>query len=129
MMFGIPPQMLYADEAGETAEHTFTQLRAYVDSCLSHYTALISGEIQRKLLAPGEQLTFDFRHLLRGSIDQVVGAARQAIDAGVMTQNEAREMLNLPRIEGGDELVFSKNYSAGGLTDEEQAESETDEEA
>ena len=46
-----------------------------------------------------------------------------------MTQNEAREMLNLPRIEGGDELVFSKNYSAGGLTDEEQAESETDEEA
>lgn len=129
MMFGIPPQMLYADEAGETAEHTFTQLRAYVDSCLSHYTALISGEIQRKLLSPGEQLTFDFRHLLRGSIDQVVGAARQAIDAGVMTQNEAREMLNLPRIEGGDELVFSKNYSAGGLTDEEQAESETDEEA
>ena len=74
-------------------------------------------------------MTFDFRHLLRGSIDQVVGAARQAIDAGVMTQNEAREMLNLPRIEGGDELVFSKNYSAGGLTDEEQAESETDEEA
>ena len=129
MIWGIPPQMLYADESGETAEHTYTQLRAYVDSCLSHYTALISGEIQRKLLAPGERLTFDFRHLLRGSLDQVVGAARQAIDAGVMTQNEAREMLNLPRIEGGDELVFSKNYSAGGLTDDEQAaEVEPDEE-
>jgi HK97 family phage portal protein len=129
MIWGIPPQMLYADESGETAEHTYTQLRAYVDSCLSHYTALISGEIQRKLLAPGERLTFDFRHLLRGSLDQVVGAARQAIDAGVMTQNEAREMLNLPRIDGGDELVFSKNYSAGGLTDDEQAaEVEPDEE-
>lgn len=122
MMFGIPPQMLYADETGETAEHTYTQLRAYVDSCLSHYTALIGGEIERKLLSPGERLTFDFRHMLRGSVDQVVAAARQAIDAGVMTQNEAREMLNLPRIEGGDELVFSKNYSAGGLTDAEQQE-------
>lgn len=127
MIWGIPPQMLYADESGETAEHTYTQLRAYVDSCLSHYTALISGEIGRKLLEPGERLTFDFRHLLRGSLDQVVAAARQAIDAGVMTQNEARELLNLPRIEGGDELVFSKNYSAGGLTDEEQAEADTDE--
>ena len=124
MIFGIPPQMLYADESGETAEHTYTQLRAYVDSCLSHYTALISGEIERKLLSPGERLTFDFRHLLRGSLDQVVAAARQAIDAGVMTQNEAREMLNLPRIEGGDELVFSKNYAPGGLTDEQQNEEE-----
>ena len=54
----------------------------------------------------------------------MVGAARQAIDAGVMTQNEAREMLNLPRIEGGDELVFSKNYAPGGLTDEQQTEEE-----
>jgi len=44
-----------------------------------------------------------------------------------MTQNEAREMLNLPRIDGGDELVFSKNYSAGGLTDAEQDEDATDE--
>ena len=125
MMFGIPPQMLYAQEAS-TVEHTYTQLRAYVDSCLGHYTSLISGEIQRKLLSPGERLTFDFRNLLRGSLDQVVGAARQAIDAGVMTQNEAREMLNLPRIEGGDELIFSKNYAPGGLTDDQKTEVEED---
>jgi HK97 family phage portal protein len=125
-IFGIPPQMLYAQQPGDTAEHTYTQLRAYVDSCLAHYAALISGEIERKLLAPGERLHFDFRHMLRGSLDQVVAAARQAIDAGVMTQNEARALLGLPRIDGGDELIYSKNYAPGGETDEQAEEAETD---
>ena len=64
------------------------------------------------------------RHLLKGSTDQVIGSLRQAIDAGVMTQNEAREMLGLPQIEGGDELVFSKNYAAGGMTDADDDDDE-----
>lgn len=117
-IWGVPPQLLYADESGNV-EHTYTQLRAYVDSCLSHYAALVAGEIERKLLAPGERFYFDFRHLLKGSTDQVITSLRQAIDAGIMTQNEAREMLGLPQIDGGDELIFSKNYAPGGQTDEE----------
>lgn len=128
MLYGIPPQLLYVDEAGNV-ENTYTQLRAYVDGCLSHYLELFAGEVGRKLLPNGERLWFDVRHLLRGSLDQVVGAARNAIDAGVMTQNEARELLGLPPIDGGDVLVFSKNYAPGGMTDadaEAAAESEAD---
>ena len=49
----------------------------------------------------------------------MITSLRQAIDAGIMTQNEAREMLGLPQIDGGDELIFSKNYAPGGQTDEE----------
>lgn len=117
-MFGVPPQLLYAEEG--THEHTYSQLRAYVDSCLSHYAAIFEGELSRKLLAPGRRIHFDFRHLLRGSLDQVVAATRNAIDAGVMTQNEARDLIGLPRHADpiADALVFSKNYAAGGMTDD-----------
>jgi len=123
MLFGVPPQLLYSGDFG-THENTYEQLRCYVDGCLSHYAAIVSGEIERKLLAPGERYHFDMRHLLKGSTDQVIGSLRQAIDAGVMTQNEAREMLGLPQIEGGDELVFSKNYAAGGMTDADDDDDE-----
>lgn len=116
MMYGVPPAMLFADEAG-TVEHTYTQIRAFVDGCLAHYAAIVAGEIGRKLLGPGERLHFDFRHLLRGSFDQVVSSCRAAIDAGCMTQNEAREMLGLPAIDGGDRLVYSKNYAPHGGND------------
>lgn len=120
MIYGIPPQLLFAAET-QVHENTYTQIRAYVDGGLAHYAALIEGEIARKLLAPGMRMRFDMRHLLRGSLDQVVAAARQAIDAGVMTQNEARELLGLPKHQDptADALVFSKNYSAGGMTDGE----------
>lgn len=121
MVFGIPPQLLFCDDDGNL-ENTYTQLRAYVDGCLSHYSALMAGEIGRKLLPPGHRVHFDLRHLLKGSLDQVVASARQAIDAGVMTQNEARELLGLPPIDGGDALVFSKNYAPGGVTDDAAAE-------
>ena len=71
---------------------------------------------------------FDMRHLLRGSLDQVVAAARQAIDAGVMTQNEARDLLGLPRHEDptADALVFSKNYAANGMTDDQVDQDQED---
>ena len=123
MIYGIPPQLLFAAET-QVHENTYTQIRAYVDGCLSHYAALIEGELGRKLGEPGKRFHFDMRHLLRGSLDQVVAAARQAIDAGVMTQNEARELLGLPRHADptADALVFSKNYSAGGVTDDEQGD-------
>ena len=127
MIYGIPPQLLFAAET-QVHENTYTQIRAYVDGGLAHYAALMEGEMARKLLAPGMRMRFDMRHLLRGSLDQVVAAARQAIDAGVMTQNEARELLGLPKHDDptADALVFSKNYSAGGMT-EDEAETETDE--
>ena len=120
MIYGVPPQLLFCDDDGNL-ENTYTQLRAYVDGCLSHYTALFAQEIARKLLGSEYRVLFDLRHLLRGSLDQVVAAARQAIDAGVMTQNEARELLQLPPIDGGDVLVMSKNYAPGGVTDEQAA--------
>ena len=120
MLYGVPPQLLFAAETA-VHENTYTQIRAYVDGGLSHYAALLEGELARKLLAPGQRMHFDMRHLLRGSLDQVVAAARQAIDAGVMTQNEARDLLGLPRHDDptADALVFSKNYAANGMTDDQ----------
>ena len=41
-----------------------------------------------------------------------------------MTQNECREIMQLPALEGGDELIFSKNYAPGGQVDGDE---ETDE--
>ena len=118
MIFGVPPSFLFADEA-VPHDASYTQVRAFTDGCLSHWAELVSGELSRKLLPPGHRVWFDLRHLLRGGFDQVVGAVRQAIDVGVMTQNEGREMLGLPRMDDpvADSLVFSKNYAEQGSTD------------
>ena len=123
MMYGVPPQMLYGVDQGPN-QNEYTQLRAYTDGALMHFAEIFAGEVTRKLLAPGERFRFDFRYLLRADPNTQISSLRQAIDAGIMTQNECREIMQLPALEGGDELIFSKNYAPGGQVDGDE---ETDE--
>lgn len=55
---------------------------------------------------------FDTKDFLKGAPLDQMNFVTAAVKAGIMTPNEAREYLNMCRIDGGDELV------AGGSSSE-----------
>ena len=57
---------------------------------------------------------FNMLEKLRGSFEEQAAQMQIAVGAPVMTRNEARGRLNLPCIEGGDELVTPLNVIIGG---------------
>ena len=57
---------------------------------------------------------FDLDAKLQGSFEERAGIMQSSVGAPWMTRNEARAMLNLPAIDGGDELVTPLNVLTGG---------------
>ena len=90
-------------------------MRSYVSTCLNHYLEILSAEVYTKLLEQGERLTFETTHLLTGTFKEEVEALRMALDASILSPNEARKMLGFEPTDGGDEIIMSKNYTEKGV--------------
>ncbi|MEU3447244.1 phage portal protein [Streptomyces thermolilacinus] len=58
---------------------------------------------------------FNIAAKMRGSFEEQAAAASTATGGPWMTRNEIRARNNLPRVEGGDELIVPLNVTAGGL--------------
>ncbi|MGK5737267.1 phage portal protein [Micromonospora sp. URMC 103] len=56
---------------------------------------------------------FNIAEKLQGSFDEQAQQLQMAVGGPYMTRNEARGMSNLPRIDGGDELIVPLNVSIG----------------
>lgn len=59
---------------------------------------------------------------MRGSFDEQIDYLSTAVGAPIMTRNEARPRLNLPQIDGGDEIVTPLNVLLGGQTSPQDGE-------
>ena len=57
---------------------------------------------------------FNLAEKLRGSFEEQATQLQSSVGAPYMTRNEARARLNLPSIDGGDELVTPLNVIIGG---------------
>lgn len=57
---------------------------------------------------------FNLEAKMRGSFEEQAGVMQTMVGAPVMTRNEGRGRLNLPRIDGGDELITPLNVLTGG---------------
>lgn len=68
------------------------------------------------LLEPGRSVYIEgnIESKLRGSFEEQIDYLSTAVGAPLMTRNEARPRLNLPQIEGGDELITPLNVIEGG---------------
>jgi HK97 family phage portal protein len=107
-LFGVP--VVYLSEHSRSTFASITELtRGYWDGCLAHWTAVWSEEVRRKLLAPGQHLVWDTRDLLKGSFSDQVSSLRSAVEAGLLTRNEARQRLGLPTLPGLDEPLTPAN--------------------
>ena len=57
---------------------------------------------------------FDLDAKLQGSFEERASVMQSSVGAPWMTRNEARAMLNLPAIDGGDDIVTPLNVLTGG---------------
>ena len=113
-LYSIPPAFLF-DLEYSTLENSGAQMRSYISTCLNHYLEILGAEVYTKLLEQGERLTFETTHLLTGTFKEEVEALRMALDASILSPNEARKMLGFEPTEGGDEIIMSKNYTEKGV--------------
>ena len=103
-LFGVPPAMIGI--ADQKYNNTQTMMDEFYKS--SMYPTLIN--IQQKLKQhlfvgyPNLCIQFDTRDFLKGDPLSQMNFAVAGVGAGIMTQNEAREYMNMPNIEGADEL-------------------------
>ncbi len=111
-IYGVPTSYLSETQGSVYGSLEFLT-RMYKDSCLSHWIQVWKSEIELKL---DERPQVDTDNISRPSFNETLSGLRTAIEAGLMTKNEAREVLDLPIVEGGDEFFTALNLGAGGGT-------------
>ena len=109
--FGIKPNQLNDYEKASYANSEAQQLAFYVETMLS-ILKQYEEELNYKLLsssqtAQGYRFKFNVAAVLRGDTKAQVESLCQGISNGLYTPNEARRMLDLPSLSGGERIYFN----------------------
>ena len=105
---------------GQTFASAKDNARQLYAETLSPYLSVLEQRINADLKprlgdSESQYAEFDLRGKLRGSFDEQISSLQTATGAPTMTRAEARDELNLPYIEGTDELIVPLNVVTGGL--------------
>ncbi len=116
--FGIPPFALMQTEK-QTSWGTGieSQQRGLARTVLAPWTTRIEQALS-PLLPVEWFLRFDFTGLERATPAEEADLVISKYDAGLMTRNEARQKLGLPRVEGGDDFKTGGPLAAFGVDGE-----------
>lgn len=111
--FGIKPNQINDYEKASYAAAEQQQLAFYVDTLL-YILKQYEEELSYKLLSAEElQSGFYFKFnvsvILRADLKTQIESLNTAIQGGIKTPNEARSMLDLPNVVGGDTLLCNGN--------------------
>lgn len=103
-LFGVPPQMLGL-EAGKF-NNTQTLLDEFCKTTMYPMVINIEQKLNQHLLKgfPNLCIRFDTKDFLKGAALDQMNFVTSAVTNGIMTPNEAREYLNIGKIDGADEL-------------------------
>lgn len=112
--FGIKPNHLNDYSKSSYSNSEMQQLSFYIDT-LQYILKQYEEEITYKLLSSqqinnGYFFKFNEGSILRADMQTQAECLTKYVNNGIYTPNEAREMLNLPREEGGDTLIVNGNY-------------------
>jgi HK97 family phage portal protein len=108
-LFGVPPAMLGIDD--QKYNNTQTMLDEFHKTTMYPMIINIEQKIKQHLLRghPNLYIRFDTKDFLKGAPLDQMNFVSAGVKSGIMTPNEAREYMNMPRIEGADELISSDN--------------------
>ena len=107
-LFGIPPAMIGVVEG--KYNNTQTMLDEFYKTTMYPMVINIEQKLNSHLFKgfPNLCIRFDTKDFLKGAALDQMNFAVQGLNAGIITPNEAREYLNMAKIDGQDELT-SKN--------------------
>ena len=113
-LFGVPPAMIGIQD--QKYNNTQTMMDEFYKSCMYPMVINIEQKLNQHLLKgyPNLCVRFDTKEFLKGAPLDQMNFVTSGVSNGIMTPNEAREYLNITKIEGGDELV-SNNTTQDGI--------------
>lgn len=117
-VYHIKPGLIWDD--GQTYASVKENARALYSEALAPLLRQIEDRFNTFLLpmmgaSSDQYVEFDFTAKMMGSFEEQAAYLQSACGAPYMLRNEARARMNLPAIEGGDELVTPLNVTEGGL--------------
>lgn len=103
-LFGVPAAMIGIGES--KYNNTQTQLDEFYKTTMYPMVINVEQKLNQHLLRgyPNLCVRFDTKEFLKGAVLDQVNFVNSAVGAGIMTINEAREYLNMPKVEDGDVL-------------------------
>ena len=112
--FGVKPNQINDYEKSSYANSETQQLAFLVDTMLFRIT-MNEQELNYKLLSEqqridGYQYKFNEKVILRADAETQMKTLTSAVNNGIYTPNEARQYLDLPSQDGGDQLIVNGNY-------------------
>ena len=112
--FNISPVKLFDLTNSSYATLEQTQL-SYVQDTIYPYVRMMEEELYRKLFTPKEQnkfeIAFDFSELLETDKSSQASYYKTLLVNGIMSLNEVRERLDLPKVEDGDVRFLQLNMT------------------
>ena len=107
-LFGVPPAMIGI--ADQKYNNTQTMMDEFYKATMYPMIINIEQKLNYHLFKgyPNLCVRFDTKDFLKGAALDQMNFAVQGVNAGILTQNEAREYLNMAKIDGHDELQQGK---------------------
>ncbi len=106
-LFGVPSQMIGISEG--KFNNTQTLLDEFYKTTMYPMVINIEQKLNSHLFKgfPNLCIRFDTKEFLKGAALDQMNFVTQGINSGIITPNEAREYLNMSKMDGQDELVSS----------------------
>jgi len=129
---GVPPHML-GDSTRTSHNSLEAEGQSYLDYCLQPWLKTWEQECEDKLLTQQQRdadshiIEFNREALIQMSFDSKVNGIYRQLEAGLITHNEGRALLNMPGLgEDGDARYRPANWMEIGSPAEEVQEGESE---
>jgi len=120
---GVPPHML-GDSTRTSHNSLESESQSYLHRCLNPWLKEWECELRTKLLTPKQRLKethvieFNREAEIQMEFEKKINGIYRQIECGVLTRNEGRNLLNMPKItdedEGGDDYYHPANWVVAG---------------
>ena len=118
-VYHVNPAMIWPG-SGQTYASARDNARALYNDCLAPLLMQATDRINMAVLPRIEEkrthyAAYDITIKTEGTFEEKIATLPSAVGAPFLSRNEARAKLDLPAIEGGDELITPLNVLTGGL--------------
>jgi HK97 family phage portal protein len=118
-VYHVNPGMIWPG-SGQTYASARDNARALYNDCLAPTLMQATDRLNMVLLPRIEEpashyVAYDITIKTEGTYEEKIATLSSAVGAPFLSRNEARARLDLPAIEGGDDLITPLNVLTGGL--------------